>query len=308
MKATKWPPFAKSSRGREVMTRASAYLNGQFVPVDQIRLGLDDLGFLTGATVADRVRTYGGQPFRLRDHVERFVRSCESCRVPLTASIDDLDGIAQTTIASNRAIFRGRDFMVIMFATPGNRGLPTLCVHTSELDTDHYRPVTTNGARLVVPPTRHLPAECVPPSAKMRSRMFWWIAEQQVREVDPDASALLLDLNGHVTETALANFLIVRDGDVISPPRSTVLPGVSLQVVEELCHSLAIPFREQMLTLPDCLTADEALLTSTPFGVAGVSSINGRAIPWPGPILRRLHDAWSNLVGVDIWKGLLPTA
>ena len=78
--------------------------------------------------------------------------------------------------------------------------------------------------------------------------MNWWLAEREVQASNPGASALLLDESGCVTETAAANFLIVRQGVVLTPPRSTVLGGVSLHVTEEICHALAIPFREQTAT------------------------------------------------------------
>jgi branched-subunit amino acid aminotransferase/4-amino-4-deoxychorismate lyase len=94
--------------------------------------------------------------------------------------------------------------------------------------------------------------------------------------------------------------LLVRGGVVLSPPRSTVLGGISLQVTEELCRELGLPFREEALTVADCLGADEALLTCTSFCLAGVSRINGQALAWPGPVYRRLLRAWSEAAGTDI--------
>jgi len=173
-------------------------------------------------------------------------------------------------------------------------------MHTFPLPFARYRALFTDGARLVVPPTRHVPASCVKPRAKMRSRMFWWIAEQQAKDIEPSASALLLDADGHVTETAAANFLIVRDGTVVSPPRRSVLNGVSLQVVQELCGELGIPFAERPLTLDERQSADEALLACTSYCLAGVRRLHGVELPWPGPVWRRLLAAWSERVGVDI--------
>jgi branched-subunit amino acid aminotransferase/4-amino-4-deoxychorismate lyase len=123
---------------------------------------------------------------------------------------------------------------------------------------------------------------------------------KQQTALDPLASALLLDETGHVTETAAANFLIVRKGTVVTPPRSRVLPGISLAMVEKLCQDLGIPFVEEPLGPADCYAADEALLTSTSFCLAGVSRIDGHSIPWPGPIWQRLLAVWSERVGVDI--------
>ena len=135
--------------------------------------------------------------------------------------------------------------------------------------------------------------------------MHWWIAEQQAHDIDPSAAALLVDRAGHVTETAAANFLIVKDGTVLTPPRDTVLNGVSLQVIEELCGELRIPFAERTLTLAECQTADEAMLTCTSYCVAGVRRLDGVELPWPGPVWRRLLAAWSERVGVDIEAQIL---
>jgi branched-subunit amino acid aminotransferase/4-amino-4-deoxychorismate lyase len=173
-------------------------------------------------------------------------------------------------------------------------------MHAFPLPFSRYRSLFTHGATLVVPPTRPVPADCVDPRAKMRSRMHWWIAEQQAKEIDPHASALLVDAAGHVTETAAANFLIVKNGTVLTPPRDTVLNGVSLQVVEELCSELGVPFAERPLTLAECQSADEAMLTCTSYCVAGVGRLDGVELPWPGPVWRRLLAAWSARVGVDV--------
>jgi hypothetical protein len=47
------------------------------------------------------------------------------------------------------------------------------------------------------------------------------------------------------------------------------------------------------------------MLTSTPYGVAGVSRINGVPIPWPGPIFQQIQHAWSQKVGLDIGRQIL---
>jgi branched-chain amino acid aminotransferase len=126
------------------------------------------------------------------------------------------------------------------------------------------------------------------------------LAEQQARETERGAVALLLDQEDRVTETAGANVLIVKGGTVVSPPRATILNGISLQVVEELCGENGIPFAETMLRVDDCLAADEAMLASTPYCIAGVSRINGESMAWPGPVFKKLLSAWGNRVGLDI--------
>jgi hypothetical protein len=54
--------------------------------------------------------------------------------------------------------------------------------------------------------------------------------------------------------------------------------------------------------------AQEVLLTSTPYCVVPVSSLHGRAVPWPGPVLEALLSAWSQKVGLDIRGQILAAA
>ena len=233
--------------------------------------------------------------------------SCELGCIPQPLADDEVRRTAEQLVAHNAAdLPESEELVLILFATPGECGTPTFGIHTTPFDAAVYRQVLLRGAKLVTPAVRHIPAECLPAMIKMRSRLFWWRAEQQARELDPEASALLLDLAGHVTETAAANFLLVREGMVISPPGSTILDGISRRMVAGLCGEIGLPFVEQPIDLQTCYSADEALLTSTPYGLAGVAALNGRPLRWPGPVLGRLHDAWCAQLGQEIWRPMLP--
>jgi branched-subunit amino acid aminotransferase/4-amino-4-deoxychorismate lyase len=87
---------------------------------------------------------------------------------------------------------------------------------------------------------------------------------------------------------------------VVSPPRAMVLDGISLRVVEELCGRLGISFGEWEIPVADVPRMGEAMLAGTGFGLAGVRSIDGVELPWPGPVFRRLLAAWSESVGADV--------
>jgi len=299
--------------GGACMSGPLVYLNGQLIPQLDAHLEFNDAGFVWGATATDLCRTFRHRLFRLPEHLIRFRQSCTLAQVPQPVPDEELAGVATELVARNVALIAPeQDLALVLLATPGPIGYyagqpggpgdaqPTLCLQTFPLPLDRYGRLFRDGARLVIPSTRHVPAACIDPRAKQRSRLHWWIAGQEVHAIDPAADALLLDLNGHVTETAAANFLIVRKRTVISPPRRSILGGVSLRVVEELCGELGLPFEERPLSLEECLAADEALLTSTPYCVAGVRRLNESALTWPGPVWRKLIDAWSRQVKVDI--------
>jgi branched-chain amino acid aminotransferase len=300
------------------MTTLLAFLNGRLLPVHDARLPLNDAGFVFGATVTDFVRTFRGNLFRLPQHLARFRRSCQLARVPQLMQDEQLTEIAETLIQHNGALAPpGTELALVLFATPGvigyylgdpggpGDGEPTLGMHTFPLPLARYRRLFAEGADLYVPSVRGVPGECVDPRIKQRSRLVWWLAERETREQAPGAWALLADAHGYLTETAAANFLLVRDGCVLRPPKGTVLEGISLGVVEELCGELGIPFAEKLLTVEDCRGASEGLLTGTAFCVAGVRRVAGVELPWPGPVYRKLLHAWGKSVGLDIAQQIL---
>jgi branched-chain amino acid aminotransferase len=292
------------------MTTPIAYLNGDFRPQNEAHLPLHDAGFVWGATVTDLCRTFRHHLFRLADHLDRFRDSCRRARVPLEATDEQLTAIAEQIVVHNVSLISDMDDLaLVMFATPGpigyylgeaGQGPPTLGMHTFSLPFARYRRLVEEGARLLVPSVRHIPAPCVDPRIKHRSRLFWWIAEQEVHETDPTASALLIDPDGFVTETAAANLLIVKDGRVQTSWRGRILNGISLKVVQELCGELKIPFDEVDLSLGDCRNADEAMLANTAYCLAPVNSIQGQELSCPGPMFKRLLARWSEQVGMDI--------
>ncbi len=92
---------------------------------------------------------------------------------------------------------------------------------------------------------------------------------------------------------------------MITPLRDTILDGISLRVIDELCRTLGIPFAEARIDLDLCAQAEEAMLCGTAFCVAGVRQIENQRLPWPGPIFQRLLAAWSTQVGIDIREQIL---
>ena len=295
------------------MSMPLAYLDGHLLPQRDLRLPLHDAGLVMGATVTDLCRTVHHRLYRWPDHFARFRRSCRATHLDPPLSEDEIERRAHELVEHNaRLLGPGQELALVLLATPGPIGYyaglpggvgdapPTFALHTFPLPFARYRRFFTEGVRLITPATRHVPAACIDPSIKQRSRLHWWLAEQEAHQIDPGASALLLDLAGHVTETAAANFLLVRGGVVLTPPRSSVLEGVSLRVVEELCAALGIRFAERPLAVPDCLSADEAMVCSTSFCVAGVSRLNGTPLPWPGAVFQRLLTAWGRQISLDI--------
>jgi branched-chain amino acid aminotransferase len=300
------------------MPEPLVFLHGRFLPQSQAALSLHDAGFVMGATVTDLCRTFHHKLYRWPDHVARFGNSCRSTQIEPPLPETTITAKAEELVRHNAALLiAGQELALVMFATPGpigyylgeaggaGDGAVTFGMHTFPLPFARYRRWVSEGAALVTPEVRQVPASSIDPHIKMRSRLHWWLADHEAQRLDPGAAALLLDETGQLTETAAANVLIVKDGRIVSPPRERVLEGISLRVVIELCGKLGIPFEERPLAVPDLLAATEVMLASTPYCLMGVSRCNGARVPWPGQALRRLLATWSDEVGVDIHGQIL---
>ena len=284
------------------MKEPAAFFDDRIVPYSEAVIWVNHYGFTMGATISEYCRTFRHQIYRWEDHLARFRRSCEAAYITVALSDQGITERARQVVEYNAALrTSAEELALILVATPSDGdNLATLIMHTPLLPVARCRSVFQDGARVVTPATTQVPASCISPHIKHRSRLHYHIAREQAQRLAPGAIALLLDTEGNITETHIANFLLVKEGTVISPPAATILPGISLKVVRELCADLGIPFAERPLTLDDCTSDDEALLTGTAFCLAGVRSINGKPMRWPGPIFEKLLAAWSAQVGVDI--------
>lgn len=298
------------------MPEPLVFLNGRLTPESEASIRIYDAGIVMGATATEMTRTFRQKTFRLKDHLARLYRSLKFMDIDPGLSRDEMERKSEELVAHNAQFLApDQELGLIHFVTPGEFKVyagsaagqatapkPTVCVHTFPLPLHLWADFFRTGVHVVTPSIRHVPPQCVDPKMKNRSRMHWFLADRETHLVDPKATTLLLDLEGNLTETSGANFLLVRDGAVLSPTLRNILPGISRQVVIELCAKLGIPFVERDLQVHDAVNADEAFLSTTPYCLAPCTRINGLAIGdgKVGPMFQRLIAAWGDQVGLDI--------
>ncbi len=294
------------------MPEALAYLNDRMIPADELVVAVSDAGFVQGVTVAEQMRTFGGKLFRLEDHLDRLRQSLDFVGVELGPQLAELPQLAQQLVEHNhRLLAEGDDLGLSVFVTPGPYATlaphapaePTLAMHTYPLPFVLWARRYHDGQRVVVSDVRQVPSVCWSPALKCRSRMHYYLADRQARQRDPAARAILLDIDGYVSEASTANVLLYRkDEGLISPPPQKILPGISMACVAELAASMQVPFLHRDLHTEDLRQADEVLLCSTSPCVLAAVAVDGEPIGsgQPGAMFHRLLDAWSSHVGVDI--------
>lgn len=288
------------------MSESFAFLDGHYCRSHELALPADDLGFLQGVAVSERVRTFRGRLFRLQDHLSRLSNSLEIIGVVPPYSLDEIGQIAQELVDRNhRSLEDGDDLGLSLFVTPGRPAAnrPTLGIDCYPLPFGQWATYYTVGQALTETGVRQVPESCWPTALKCRSRMHYYLADRLAHQQDAGSRAILLDHEGFVSEASTANIVMCRGtGEIVSPPLAKILPGVSLSVLEELATTLGMSVTYEEIRLAELATADEILLCSTSPCVWSVKRLNGKSVGQgpDGPVFQQLLAAWSELVGIDI--------
>ncbi len=124
------------------------------------------------------------------------------------------------------------------------------------------------------------------------------LAKREVTMMGFD-EAILLDVDGYVTEASGQNLFVVRDGVVRTAPcSSSILPGITRETIIELCHEASIPVREERFTRDELYIADEVFLTGTASEVTPVREVDLRPVGSgrPGPVTQLLQARYLAVV------------
>jgi branched-chain amino acid aminotransferase len=289
------------------------FLSGRMVAESEARVSIFDAGFMLGDTVTESTRTFGHRPFKLEEHVQRLYKSLKVTRIDPGYTPEEMLRISREVLEANLPDVAPRDDCWLVHNI--SRGLsvagsdPTLqsgdatvVIHTWPLDLRAWAPFYDAGCHAVTAMSRAQPAQSLDARIKNRSRMGYTLAEIEVKLVDPQAQGVILDIHGNVAENKGGNLFCVSDDVLRTPGGSNFLRGLSRETVLELADEMAIPCRQEDLQPYDLYTADEVFFTSTPYCIMPATRFNGLPVgnAQVGPVTRRLLEAWSSRVGLDI--------
>jgi branched-chain amino acid aminotransferase len=305
------------------MIEPIAYLNDKLIHAHEAKLSVTDLGVVFGAAVTEMLRTFHHQPFRIDEHLDRLFRSLRTVGFPHQLTPDKLRQHVNQVVEHNEQLLPPHhDLGIVIFVTPGHNltylgaagrelaRTPTVGIHTFPLPFELWLDRLNHGQHLITPSIRQIPPDSLSPRIKARNRLHWYLADREAASADPQATAVLLDHNGFLTETGSANLFAVIGGTILTPHSRSTLGGISQSVVHELAKRLQLSFAAADITPHELVNADEAFTSSTPTCLLPVTRFNHRPLGdgRPGPVFRQLLSAWSDLVGLDIARQIQQVA
>ena len=295
-----------------------AYHNGKFLPESEVRVSFRDRGFKYGDAVFDMTRSFGHKIFKLQEHIDRFYRSLKYVRIDPGLTPKEMIRLSEETFERNRHLLdKDGDYWLgqrvsrgVGDPVAGEKGEdgPTVIIECTPLPLQQRARYYRDGIDVIVPSVRRVGPDSLSPRAKTHNYLNMIVGEHEAKAINPDSWAVLLDVNGNLSEGIGSNIFIVREGAVYTPQERYVLPGVSRQTAIDMAHKLKIPMIEKDIDLFDAYVADEAFITSTSFCICPVRSFNGNPVSdktMPGPITKKLIEAYVEFVNYDWYKQYL---
>ena len=265
------------------------FLNGRFMALQDVTISVEDRGFQFGDGVYEVVRTYGGEPFRLPEHLQRLQRSAQALALPMPFTLHEWSDFVREGVKRAGYVDQKIYIQITRGIAPRDHAFPghhdATCVMTlrelqpldAALRRSGVTAMTTSDLRW---------GRCDIKSLNLLPNV---LARQQAKEAGVFEAVFVR--NGIVTEGAVSNVMLVSAGRLCTAPEDArILSGVTRRVVLDLAGKAGIGVEERDLLVDELRNADEALLTGTTVEVLPLVRLDGRAIGdgTPGPVTTRL--------------------
>ncbi len=281
------------------------YFDGKYVDSSEAKVSVFDHGLLYGDGIFEGIRIYGGNVYRLDDHLERFEMSARAIMLTLPLTRAQLaEAVCETCRRNN---LNDGYIRLVVTRGVGDLGLapwscanPTTFVIASKI-TLYPQEYYDNGLAIVTVPTRRIAPDALPPTVKSLNYLNNILAKIEAKQAGA-LEAIMLNAQGYVAECTADNVFVVQKGEIITPAASAgALKGITRATVFDIAKELGIPMREADLTRYDVWCADECFLTGTGAEVIPVVKLDGRVIGAgkPGPVTARVLGSFRKRVLVE---------
>lgn len=282
------------------MAEGVAFIEGKYIPSDEAKISVFDLGFSRSDAVYDVASTWKGLFFRLDDHVDRFLRSCDGVRIICPYGKDDIKRILAECV--HRAGLQDAYVEVLTtrgrFESLASRDLrktkPTFMAYAIPYVWIAPLEKQREGLHVHIAQTLRIPDV----SVVARFKNFHWadLTQGQLEALDAGADvAVLCGVTGNLSEGPGFNVFFIKDGKIFTPG-ANVLEGITRKTVVELAREIGVTIEAGDYPADALCTADEAFISSTAGGIMPVTKVDGKTLGdgKPGPISWRLHELyWS---------------
>jgi branched-chain amino acid aminotransferase len=279
-------------------------IDGKIFAPEDARVSVYDRGFLYGDAVFEVLRTYGGVPYALDEHLLRLRGSAERVAFALPVDVATLRGELERALAAGGS----EESYVRIVLTRGSGPLSLdpdvardpLRVILIEPVNPPRREAYAQGIAAVTVPTRRAVDETAAAGAKVANYLPNLLALRAAKSRGAQ-EALIVDPAGRVVEGASSNVFAVTAGRLTTPPESAgILAGITRRGILDAAGRLGLDVEQRELWPRDLYAAEEVFITSSIREVLPVVRVDAQTIGSgrPGAVTRALHRDFRREVGL----------
>lgn len=255
-----------------------------------------------GDAVWEGLRIYDGRIFQLDAHLDRLFASAHALAFRGVPTRDEVKQAIFATLEANGMrdeshirLTLTRGPKVTSGMSPENNRAGCCLIVLAEWKKPVY---DADGIRLITASGRRNSPQTLDSKIHHNNLLNNILAKIEANVAGVD-DALMLDLDGYVSETNATNVFLVRrgkekHGELLTPWADSCLPGITRSVVMEIARVDGMTVVERNLSLTEVYTADEVFTTGTMGELAPVLEVDGRRIgdAAAGPTTRRLQELY----------------
>ena len=280
------------------------YYRNQFMPLENAKMSILTHALHYGTGCFDGIRGNWNEEkgqlflFRVKEHYQRLKNGCRILRIDLPLSVDEMVRLTVETVEKS-------GYREGVYIRPvAYKSQEVIGVRLHNLENDFFIIVSTlpayidneTGVRCCTSSWRRIDDTMIPARAKTTGiYVNSALAKTEAMERGFD-EAIMLTMDGHVSEGSGENIFLVHEGKLITPPSGdNILIGITRQTVIELAREeLGIETVERSIDRSEMYIADEAFFTGTAAHVAPIIEIDERPIGDGsiGPIAKKLQDIY----------------
>lgn len=257
------------------------FVNGEIVARDLAKVSVFDSSVQGGDAVWEGLRVYPGRKiFKLSEHLKRLRESAKTLDFAHIPPEQLIRKAIDATLQANRmddnahirlTLTRGEKITSGMDPRLNTKG--SCLIVLAEWKVPVY---DQHGIRLITSSIRRNSPQNLDSKIHHNNLLNNILAKIEANYAGAD-DAVMLDLNGFVSETNATNIFMVKDGTIHTPHADSCLPGITRKTVMEIAGHLQIPCKERNISVSEFHTADEVFVTGTMGELTKVNSIDGRA-------------------------------
>jgi len=265
-----------------------AFFHGKVVPIEDAKVSIMTNALQYGTGIFGGIRGYYNKKegyisiFRIEDHFKRFMSSLKIIGVGLEY---DAKKLVDITLDLTRKNAPKTDTYYRPFAYAGSPNLSPNLERDNVFDFAEYMmPLgdyipTDKGVTVCVSSWRRISDNAIPSRAKITGGYInSALAKKEANQNGYD-EAIFLSEDGHVAEGSAMNFFMVRDGILITPPKSdNILEGITRRTVLAIASDMGVPIQERAIDRSELYVADEAFFSGTGAQIAWISHIDTRSV------------------------------